>query len=203
MIPRPAALACRLRLWGQLLGDSRQEMGGPGTVVMPNPTTSRLKEIAMTAQTMVQQAPALTNGVNVGALFETIKAIKAKPGRLARFQFRARNQWMGADHNRSTIQNFYGACQEQMTRTRPYVLDNGEPAALARKPERRQPGRVRAQRARRLPDNDDGLSRRGARHRNRSRGLLGARGRHRHPAASSGFLTRCPRAIMTSASGCG
>jgi uncharacterized OsmC-like protein len=83
----------------------------------------------MTTQAMVQQAPAPTNGVNVGALFETIKAIKAKP-ELAKFQFRARNQWMGADHNRSTIQDFYGACQEQMTRCTPYVLDNGEPAVL-------------------------------------------------------------------------
>lgn len=83
----------------------------------------------MTAQAMVQQAPTVTNGVNVSALFDTIQAIKGNP-EIARFQFRASNRWMGADHNRSTIQDFYGACQEQRTRPGPYVLDNGEPAIL-------------------------------------------------------------------------
>jgi hypothetical protein len=73
----------------------------------------------MSAQPMMtQQEPTVINGVNVTALMATIGAVKANPG-LGSFQFRARNKWLDGGHNRSTIQEFYGAGKEDDTRTRP------------------------------------------------------------------------------------
>lgn len=69
------------------------------------------------------------NGVDVQKLMDTIGVLRKKPD-LAKFQFRVRNKWMGADHNRSTIQDFYGAGEEQNTRSEPYVFDCGEPPVL-------------------------------------------------------------------------
>jgi uncharacterized OsmC-like protein len=72
---------------------------------------------------------AMTNGVNIDQLFGTIAAIKEQPS-LARFQFRARNTWINGGHNRSTIQGFYGAGQEDASRAAAFVMDNDEPAVL-------------------------------------------------------------------------
>lgn len=70
----------------------------------------------------------LCNGVNVTALMQTIDAVRHDAG-LADFRFRARNRWLGGDRNRSTIEGFYGAGQEQAHGT-PFVLDNAEPPVL-------------------------------------------------------------------------
>jgi uncharacterized OsmC-like protein len=78
---------------------------------------------------MTQSTEAVRNGVDTSVLFATLDAIKQQP-ELARFQFRARNVWMGGAHNRSTIKEFYGACQEDTSRQREFVLDAGEPAVL-------------------------------------------------------------------------
>src|SRR5690606_41154715 len=76
------------------------------------------------------QVPAtVRNGVNVTALFDTIQAVKADPS-IGRFQFRARNEWLGGAHTRSTIQEFYGAGKEDDARTEPFVLDCDEPPVL-------------------------------------------------------------------------
>src|SRR5215510_14221046 len=69
------------------------------------------------------------NGVDVDRLVGTIDHISAEPT-LARFQFRARNQWIDGGHNRTTIKGFYGAGQEDTTRTEPFVLDADEPPLL-------------------------------------------------------------------------
>ena len=69
------------------------------------------------------------NGIDTAQLYGTLDAIKAQP-ELARFEFRATNEWVGGAHNRSTIQRFYGAGQEDASRTEPFVLDAGEPAVL-------------------------------------------------------------------------
>ncbi len=66
--------------------------------------------------TSTQTRPAL-NGVDVPTLFATLDAVKAQP-EIAQFQFRARNEWISGTHNRSTIQGFYGAGQEDTSRTR-------------------------------------------------------------------------------------
>ena len=78
--------------------------------------------------TQAMQEPRIRNGVNVDQLFGTLDVVKSMPA-LGTFQFRATNKWMGGAHNRSMIQNFYGAGQEQV-REQPFVLDAGEPPIL-------------------------------------------------------------------------
>jgi uncharacterized OsmC-like protein len=72
---------------------------------------------------------AIRNGVDTAQLFGTLDAIKADPT-LARFQFRARNQWVAGAHNRTTIRDFYAANQEDTSRAEAFVVDAGEPAIL-------------------------------------------------------------------------
>lgn len=62
--------------------------------------------MAVVTQTMV-------NGVNVGQLLETISAIKEDP-KLAGFQFRARTNWLGGGHSRTTIQGYATTCSEPL-----------------------------------------------------------------------------------------
>ncbi len=69
------------------------------------------------------------NGVDVAKLYGTLDAIKARP-EIARFQFRASNRWIDGAHNRSTIRDFYAACQEDTSRAQAFDLDAGEPAIL-------------------------------------------------------------------------
>lgn len=72
--------------------------------------------------------PRIVNGVNVDQLYGTLDLLKEQPG-LGTFQFRASNKWINGPHNRSTIQNFYGAGQT-MERAKAFTLDAGEPAVL-------------------------------------------------------------------------
>src|SRR5262249_41475988 len=44
--------------------------------------------------------------------------------------FRASNRWIDGAHNRSTIQKFYGAGQEDGSREQAFTIDAGEPAVL-------------------------------------------------------------------------
>ncbi len=69
------------------------------------------------------------NGVDVPTLFATLNAVKAQPD-LAKFQFRAQNEWVRGTHNRSTIQGFFGPGQEDVTRTAPFTVESDHPAAL-------------------------------------------------------------------------
>lgn len=69
------------------------------------------------------------NGVPVHSLYGLIDDIKAEPS-LARFQFRARNQWIDGGHTRSTVKNFYGAGRERHGRHRPFVLESDLPAVF-------------------------------------------------------------------------
>ena len=69
------------------------------------------------------------NGVDVPTLFATLDAVKGAP-QIAAFQFRARNTWVSGTHNRTTIQGFYGAGQEDTSRTEPFVYDADHPAVL-------------------------------------------------------------------------
>jgi uncharacterized OsmC-like protein len=71
----------------------------------------------------------IRNGVDTEVMFGTLDAIKAQP-ELGRFQFRARNRWIDGAHNRSTIRSFYGAGQEDTSRTEEFTIDAGEPAIL-------------------------------------------------------------------------
>jgi uncharacterized OsmC-like protein len=78
---------------------------------------------------MIKQTTKTLNGLDTTRMFETIDAIKKQPI-IARFQWRARNQWIDGGANRSTIRDFYGACQEDASRTEPFVFVNGEPPVL-------------------------------------------------------------------------
>jgi len=69
------------------------------------------------------------NGVDTEKMFATLDLIKAQP-ELARFQFRARNTWLGGAHNRSTIRDLYAAGGEDSSRTEAFEIDAGEPAIL-------------------------------------------------------------------------
>lgn len=69
------------------------------------------------------------NGVDTPTLFATVDAVRANP-ELAKFQFRATNQWVKGTHNRGTIRGFYGAGQEDTTRTEDFTFDADHPAVL-------------------------------------------------------------------------
>jgi uncharacterized OsmC-like protein len=78
---------------------------------------------------MTDLATPTRNGVDTDKLFGTLDAVKAQP-EIAKFQFRVRNTWIDGAHNRSTIQDFYAACQEDTSRTSAFTLDAGEPQIL-------------------------------------------------------------------------
>jgi uncharacterized OsmC-like protein len=69
------------------------------------------------------------NGVDVPTLFATLDAVRAQP-ELAQFQFRARNTWISGTHNRTDIHGFFGAGQEDTTRTEAFTYDADHPAVL-------------------------------------------------------------------------
>jgi len=71
----------------------------------------------------------IVNGVDLDRLSGTIDAVTADPA-LARFQFRARNHWIDGGYSRTTIKDFYGAGQEDATRTQPFTVDSDEPPVL-------------------------------------------------------------------------
>ncbi len=83
----------------------------------------------MTAQTSVAEKATHINGLNVQAAHDTIAALKADKS-LAKFQFRARNRWVNGGENRSTIHDFYGAGQEDASRSCSFEFTNGEPPVL-------------------------------------------------------------------------
>jgi len=78
---------------------------------------------------MTNALSTLRNGVDTQQMFGTLDAIGAQP-ELGAFTFRATNQWLNGAHNRSTIKGFFGAGQEDTTRTAAFTLDAGEPQVL-------------------------------------------------------------------------
>ena len=91
----------------------------------------------MTTQTSTATEKAV-NGLDTDQMFETIAHITAAP-ELAQFQFRNSNQWVDGGQNRSTIKSFYGAGQEDDSRTEPFVFTAGEPPVLLGKNEGANP----------------------------------------------------------------
>ena len=78
---------------------------------------------------MATATATIRNGVNTDQMYGTLDAIKAQP-ELGVFQFRAHNRWIDGAHNRTVIKSFYGAGQEDSTRSEAFTLDAGEPAVL-------------------------------------------------------------------------
>ena len=62
-------------------------------------------------------------------LFATLDVVRSQPA-AAQFQFRARNEWVHGVHSRTAIQGFFGAGQEDTTRTEPFVYDADHPTVL-------------------------------------------------------------------------
>ncbi|MDR5698088.1 MAG: OsmC family protein [Armatimonadota bacterium] len=71
----------------------------------------------------------MVNGVDVEQLVATVNAVKSNPA-LARFTFRATSDWVDGARSRTAIQGFYGAGQEDTSRTKPFVLEGDEPPVL-------------------------------------------------------------------------
>src|SRR5262249_5525427 len=74
-------------------------------------------------------APRPVSGAALARPAGTIEAVTADPT-LARFQFRASNHWIDGGYSRTTIKDFYGAGQEDATRTEPFTVDSDEPPVL-------------------------------------------------------------------------
>jgi len=71
----------------------------------------------------------IVNGIDVGALSETVGAIRADP-ELGKGRFRVTNKWLSGNHNRSTVTDFFGA-KQVMRHKQEFNLDADEPAILA------------------------------------------------------------------------
>ncbi len=69
------------------------------------------------------------NGVNVDQLIGTIEAVKGDAD-IALFKFRSHTKWIKGGHCRTEIKDFYGATQEDKSRTRPHILEGDEPGVL-------------------------------------------------------------------------
>jgi uncharacterized OsmC-like protein len=83
----------------------------------------------MTQSTAQLAASARMNGLDTAAMTATVEALKNDPS-LANFQFRATNRWIDGGENRSRIKEFYGAGQEDSSRTAAWEFTNGEPPVL-------------------------------------------------------------------------
>jgi len=78
--------------------------------------------------TITSTAP-IRNGVDTAQVYGTLDVLKAQP-EAARFEFRVRNRWIDGTHSRSTIQGFWGAGAEDVSRSEPFVVDASEPPVL-------------------------------------------------------------------------
>ena len=69
------------------------------------------------------------NGIHMETLQGTVNAIEQEP-ELGQCKFRARNKWLGGNHNRTTVTGFYGAKQE-IAHKQVFELHADEPPILA------------------------------------------------------------------------
>ena len=88
----------------------------------------------MTDQMTNTQAPTPTsdgtvNGIHMETLQGTVHAIEQEPD-LGQCKFRARNKWLGGNHNCTTVTGFYGARQE-IAHKQQFELHADEPPILA------------------------------------------------------------------------
>jgi uncharacterized OsmC-like protein len=83
----------------------------------------------MTTTDMTTEAAGpMRNGVDTATLFATLDAVRQAP-EAARFQFRARNQWVSGTHNRTTIRDYFGVGEERAHEAT-FVFDADHPAVL-------------------------------------------------------------------------
>ena len=70
----------------------------------------------------------ILNGVDVAGLVQTIDSIK-EDSSIAKFNFRAKNQWVNGGENKTTVSDFYGAGKTHV-RSKPFVFTKDEPEIL-------------------------------------------------------------------------
>lgn len=75
-----------------------------------------------------KQPPVPRNGVDTPNLLATINVVAGQP-ELAKFQFRAKSQWLKGTHSRSTMSGFFGAGGEH-SHVAAYKADADHPAVL-------------------------------------------------------------------------
>jgi len=69
------------------------------------------------------------NGVNVDQLVDTIGAVQSNP-ELAKFKFRAKNNWIDGGHCVSSIKSFYGVGAEDESRKETFTMECSHPQVL-------------------------------------------------------------------------
>jgi uncharacterized OsmC-like protein len=63
------------------------------------------------------------NGVDTATLFATLDAVKGQ-NEIAKFQFRANNDWVNGNQSRSKLSGFYGAMQEMQHKHETVVVSD-------------------------------------------------------------------------------
>lgn len=71
----------------------------------------------------------MKNGVNLEQLGATIEAVQ-NDNSLAKFEFRAQNNWIDGGHCVSSIKSFYGVGQEDTTRKDTFTMEADHPEVL-------------------------------------------------------------------------
>lgn len=71
----------------------------------------------------------IKNGVNVDQLVETLGAVQTNP-ELAKFKFRAKNNWIDGGHCVSSIKSFYGVGAEDQSRKETFTMECSHPEVL-------------------------------------------------------------------------
>jgi uncharacterized OsmC-like protein len=69
------------------------------------------------------------NGIDTAQVYGTLDILKTQP-EAAHMEFRVRNSWIDGTHSRSTIQGFWGAGAEDVSRTEPFIVEASEPPLL-------------------------------------------------------------------------
>jgi uncharacterized OsmC-like protein len=77
---------------------------------------------------MKQTSENILNGVSVDKLFGIMDAVKTNSD-IAKFNFRAKGNWISGAHSRTIIKDFFGAGQTH-SRKETFVLDKDEPYVL-------------------------------------------------------------------------
>ena len=89
-----------------------------------------MQTATVTMDVAPKKAPPIPrNGVNTPAVVETIFGVVANQPELAKFQFRASNQWVNGTHSRTTMKGFFGASGEQ-AHHKDFTADGDHPAVL-------------------------------------------------------------------------
>lgn len=83
----------------------------------------------------------IRNGVNVDQLVGTIEAVQGNP-ELAKFEFRAKTDWIEGGHCRTSAKGFYGVCQEDETRQETFTMEADHPEVLLGKDKAPTPAEI-------------------------------------------------------------